>query len=735
MTNQQALNEMLSLWNRYRDDENMAFDRGFTRFREVFLSLKGIRRWSVQDRIEETGLLAEWEERLQIIGNQPIRFEIELWFRNNDGKRRNAVVQVTDLVEQLGGIIVSECKIEEITYHALLAEIPANTAHQLLADTDVDLIKCDSIMFFHPIGQMATEKQPDEIELLEFEGEQAALPDEEPIIAILDGLPLANHHLLRDRLIIDDPDDYASFYTASERIHGTAMASMIIHGDLGESSSNPLSRPVYIRPIMKPKPWITPPKPEWIPDTVLIVDHIHRSIRRIFEGDGQSGGIAPTIRIINFSIGDPARQFTHSLSPLARLLDWLSVKYNVLFVISAGNHNDDIATGIPNDEFDALAIDEREAIVVSTLFNESRNRKIISPSESINSIAVGALNFDSSELVNNDSSTTNFFQNILPSPISAFGSGYRRAIKPDLLFNGGRISLIEKIEADKEKVFSISPRLSAPGIKAASPSPHPGDLNKTAFSCGTSNAAALITRFGSECYDTITNVFEDQAPDNDVNLFTTPLVKTLIAHSCSWGDAGERLSIILQTTENRHQIRNRISQWLGYGIPEPYRALTCSEQRATLLGIGQLADGEAHKYTLPIPTTLSARRDYRRLTITLAWLSPVVSSTQIYRAASLWFEVEGVKITPERKNADWLSVRRGTIQHEVFEGTKALPIMDDTSLIIKINCRKDAADLLEPIKYGLAVTLEVAEGIDIAIYDEIQIKIRSTIPIQPMILN
>jgi len=61
--------------------------------------------------------------------------------------------------------------------------------------------------------------------------------------------------------------------------------------------------------------------------------------------------------------------------------------------------------------------------------------------------------------------------------------------------------------------------------------------------------------------------------------------------------------------------------------------------------------------------------------------------------------------------------------------------MDDTSLIIKINCRKDAADLLEPIKYGLAVTLEVAEGIDIAIYDEIQIKIRSTIPIQPMILN
>ena len=32
----------------------------------------------------------------------------------------------------------------------------------------------------------------------------------------------------------------------------------------------------------------------------------------------------------------------------------------------------------------------------------------------------------------------NLFGNLLPSPASAFGSGYRRAIKPEVLFNGGR---------------------------------------------------------------------------------------------------------------------------------------------------------------------------------------------------------------------------------------------------------------------------------------------------------
>ena len=30
------------------------------------------------------------------------------------------------------------------------------------------------------------------------------------------------------------------------------------------------------------------------------------------------------------------------MSPLARLIDWLSVEYNVLFIVSAGNHASNI---------------------------------------------------------------------------------------------------------------------------------------------------------------------------------------------------------------------------------------------------------------------------------------------------------------------------------------------------------------------------------------------------------
>ena len=99
-------------------------------------------------------------------------------------------------------------------------------------------------------------------------------------------------------------------------------------------------------------------------------------------------------------------------------------------------------------------------------------------------------------------------------------------------------------------------------------------------------------------------------------------------------------------------------------------------------------------------------------------------------ARLLWFEVEGGSLAPSRQDADWRAVRRGTVQHEVFEGDRAVAITNDANLTIKVNCRKDAARIQEPVAYGIAVTLEVGEGIDIAIYDEIRTRITSAIEIR-----
>lgn len=72
---------------------------------------------------------------------------------------------------------------------------------------------------------------------------------------------------------------------------------------------------------------------------------------------------------------------------------------------------------------------------------------------------------------------------------------------------------------------------------------------------------------------------------------------------------------------------------------------------------------------------------------------------------------------------DWHAVRKGTIQHEVFVGSQAMPFADDDSLNIKVICKNDADVIKLPIQYSLVVTLEVAENINIPVYQEIKNKI------------
>ena len=74
-------------------------------------------------------------------------------------------------------------------------------------------------------------------------------------------------------------------------------------------------------------------------------------------------------------------------------------------------------------------------------------------------------------------------------------------------------------------------------------------------------------------------------------------------------------------------------------------------------------------------------------------------------------------------------MQRGTVQHEVLESAKAVDFQDGDIITIKVNCRADAGDLPEPIRYGLAITLEVAEGINIPIYQEVRDRLRIRVPI------
>ena len=251
-------------------------------------------------------------------------------------------------------------------------------------------------MYLRPVGQCAIRVSEDmtETDTLE-EEQQSELPQGEPIVALLDGLPLTGHQLLDGRLIIDDPDGYESDYQAQERVHGTGMASLICHGDLN-ADEKPSGRPLYVRPIMQPRRGFDGQSAESIPEGILPVDLVRRAVQRMYDSEGGEPPIAPSVRVINLSVCDRTRPFLGKISSQARLLDWLAWRYNVLFIVSAGNHDDDIKLDIPRADLSILTADDLEKAVIKAIAADTRNRRLLSPAETLNGLTLAATHADTS---------------------------------------------------------------------------------------------------------------------------------------------------------------------------------------------------------------------------------------------------------------------------------------------------------------------------------------------------
>lgn len=718
MSDQQALLNLKSLFDRWQKNKGVAFDRGLNQWKQVFNHLLEIRRWSVKDRIEDTGIIEDWRQRMSA-GQENIVFEAEFWFRQGEARRRHTEDRFRKAVVGMGGEIITRCDIEEISYHAVLGQVPAEHGESILNSDDVSSFWLEDMMHLRPVGQCAVHIPGDESTGTISEIQQTSnRPQGEPVVALFDGLPLTGHQMFgEDWLKVDDTDGYGREYEGQKRKHGTAMASLICFGDL-ENGAPPISSPLYVRPIMRPD--ANAEGREKIPEDALPVDLVHRAVRRLFESEGGAAPAAPGIRVINLSVGDKARQFVHDISPWARLLDWLSCKYNVLFVVSAGNHGETIKLSVSQAEYENLTPEQREAEILKALDEDTRHRRLLSPAEALNGITVGSFHGDSSSPVLSTGLADPYVTEHLPAVYSAHGHGYRRTVKPDILLPGGRQFVRQRMGGEQnETLLGLDELPYIPGNKVASPG-GPGVLNETRHTRGTSNAAALASRAGVQILEVINGLREQQSADI-LPQHESLLVKALLVHGASWGDALSACEAALKNSGNSRTFRGYAGRLLGYGAADISRSLACTEQRVTVLGFGSLQKDNAHEFRLPLPSGMSGRRDKRRMTTTLAWFTPIRPLRQKYRAAHLWFDTKEARETLglSRIDADHNAVNRGTIQHEVLEGKKAVAIADGESVAIAVNCREDAEPLAEDVFYALAVTLESAEDTDIPVYQEV----------------
>jgi|26BtaG_2_1085354.scaffolds.fasta_scaffold00262_16 hypothetical protein len=264
-------------------------------------------------------------------------------------------------------------------------------------------------------------------------------------------------NLIKEQLIYIHPTSIDCDYN-----HGTFVASRCVFGDdidncLGTHVLNPYCNLIDLSVFgVNNIGQVTGPSEYLL--RAAIEDTVHK--------------YADIVKVYNLSLGSdtPIKDFEYS--DLAKLLDFLSKEYKVLFVIAAGNINS-LLGAFPTDHYG------------------SPLSRIGCPAESLLGLTVGSIAKHTNGTALSD---VNFV-----SPFSRKGPGADNGIKPELVAHGG--NLIDP--------YANAPRLSTYGISK--------DGKNLAVDNGTSYSAPIVSQYAQKLFDSY--------PQSDPNL-----VKALLCH-------------------------------------------------------------------------------------------------------------------------------------------------------------------------------------------------------------
>lgn len=719
MPDQRAIDELLRLWSLWEAGEALG-EHG--KWERVFSCLHNLRRWGPKDRVTEDDAAAIAEDAAES-PDANIRLEIELAFDPDEEKAATNRGEAIAEIERSGGSLRNSARVPEIAYDALLVDVSASAAADIAARDDDSLARLVQIFSIRPQSSLHISTQ------LDTETSEIAVAEQElgePIAAILDAVPQQNHALLGARLAVDD---FMSLEprAVGPRVHGTAMASLVVHGDLAKREP-PLRRRVAFLPIM----YSAIDDPEFVdeapPAEQLIVDVLVRAVRRLKIGGDGGPPFGPDVFIVNLSVGDAKRPFVNRISAFARAVDWLAATYGILFIVSAGNQGRLSIDHMDLASYSGSAGEVRTQATLLGLCWTMHGRRLLPPSEALNCLTVGALHDDEIAAApdvghSRDPLPTGVFA----SPVSRMGLGYRSSVKPDLLLPGGRLRAIlrQDTPASAHLEFKGPNRLG--GLLAAGSGPAVGGAYQVQHSGSTSGAAALATR---ACH-LIHEELEAAYGDDFLALSTharAVVVKALMVHRASIPEDSRKAIHDVFGPAGRQNGRKRTANVLrhfGFGVPDIDEVRGCISSRATIWAEGIVGENDAQLFKLPLPDCLSGVSGLRRVSITLAWLTPVQSGRRAYKGVRLKIEEPEIKSICS-KAVEGQSDRRprGTVYHRIWEGSIARKFIEGTTLELRVARDPDQGnDQPDTVRFGLAATIE-AEDNALPVYEEVRARLR-----------
>jgi hypothetical protein len=727
-----ALNELLSLWERSQNGEPLP--PGFAPWKNVFDCLRDLRPWGPQDRVSRDDAHFLAEAILGKADRDPQRLEIELVYRATEAAGERAEGNLREEILTRGGAVINRSRLPDIAYHALLVDLPVVAVRNVVERDPTGLAGVD------PVYSIRAQSLPTSLTAEDFASVPAMEyppPAGEPIAAIIDAVPQSEHPLLQGRLTVQDPMDLETLATGT-RLHGTSMASIVIHGDMNVPGP-PLARPIHFRPVM-----FEPLNgKERFPDDRLVVDVFHEAILRMKAGVGAEPPSAPGVIIVNVSLGDAHRRFAGRPSPWARAVDRLAAVYGLLFVVSAGNVGDplDLRAFPTTIAFEDALPASRSKGMLGAVAGRMAERRLFAPAEAVNAITVGALHEDAiaprpADILGMSADPYPLCSMVNVS--SALGPGSGNATKPDLLLPGGRERLTVVPAGEFVRATPQSGNRFA-GLKAAAPPAGVlGGGASTIQVVGTSPAAAIATRTAHRIHDSLEEAYADfLALPAAVRAV---ILKALLVHPARWPDDAEEL-IVSQVgpTDPRQHARRRdnIRRFLGFGaIFDPDEAVACAVDRATLWGFGRLGQEGASIVDAPIPACLEGQARPHEIRATLAWVTPIAPGRQAYRTVRLrLLEPEETVLTDLGLKAasnqpDTNQVRRGTLTHRRWYGERAAALVQGDVVRLRIQREPDVGIPLDAnVLYGLAITIEMPG--EERIYEQVRARVAVAPRVRP----
>ncbi len=726
--------QLLTLWNAYQSGENAP--RGAAPWWKTFDLLLELRPWGPTDRLTESAREII-EDRLPFDENEEVSIEIEIWPTARTGQRVAWRTLTEQRVTELGGQIIDRSSITEsgFFYEALLASLPVYAVRTMLDDPSgfEGLATLEGVYLILP--QTIGQAPPGDLH-----GETAVHPALEtfdtgaPVRgALLDGTPVAGHEALDDGVIIEDIHDLVRLSVVNKRDHATAMASLILRGDLISDGSPLRDARLVSVPVL-----IDADDGAWTPENRLFVDLIHSTLTQLLTGEEP---LAPDVFVVNFSIGIANIHFAGRISALARLMDWWAVKEGVLFVISAGNIRDSLQLpGVSAIAFEDSGVDEQRDIVRAAMRASAHSRTLLAPAEALNGLAVGAVSKDLSDhtphmqagiiALESDGDTK-------PQLTSALGLGLNRTIKPDLLQVGGLQEVRAFPNGHDSRLSPVEPSQRT-GLIAASP--HGGE-RATQKSRGTSPAAALTTRAILQSADALTTEggpYEGlELPRKTLSL----LGRALALNAARWPtdalDVYEEEYALLGRGQHV-RAKGEVCRYFGYGAIVPELMLHSPDNGVTMVGSGSIRKNQSLVFRLPLPESMSGDRVPRSMRITIAWFSPINPARAQYRLARLEAvaadgrdndELDRWGLNLKSDGPDANMIKKGSVwSKRMIHDTQGIPEFDeDAEIPICVQCRDASGGGLsqdEDIEFAIAVTLEIEADVQYDIHDEIKQQIR-----------